>query len=312
MVSPSRARQLQPTSRISYELALFVLAFGISLASFGQSDSRADIDTLARDSHRLMECLSSQDAVCVVELSHADEYRRLGHSAASYVGSVSLTEQAFRRRARRMRLERFEASEPWDIVSAEDRLFSVVPIVNSYYNGNWIETDSYYIGISDDNGSSWKFIHYALVDFAGIDRIIPGYRGRDLPDVTTTIYSEPRRNRTRYLRTRLKGFAIIGGTWDGYYELGFDVRRRISTEIALSISFADPENPLRPLFISERLVPGQDELWVKSPRVGGLQKGMTYETTVIGFDISNGEEIFRHDEAVLFFPSPALMLPEEI
>jgi hypothetical protein len=146
---------------------------------FAEAATADPAATATRDVQRLANCWRTFDAACVIALSHVASYERLG-------GSQKFTELQFRTyrsmKKAGAKYTRLDVSAPWEPFAGDGHLYIFVPYASVLeFNGNSVEIQAYFIGISDDSGETWQFFDGSLVTRENIRAIIPSYDGRPLP-----------------------------------------------------------------------------------------------------------------------------------
>jgi hypothetical protein len=162
----------------------------------------------------------------------------------------------------------------------------------------WVELKSFLIGVSDDEGASWRFIDGAFVDRTRIGHIIPDFDRRDLPEIEQQIIRSPDPVRSDYLQTTRGGFYYDGAS--AAYNLTVNVRKRIRSAVDVTVQLDDPRNPGRPQLYQSSLAAGQKTLEIVSPPLSGFEGGKLYSVLLTGTDATTGETLFEHGQQLLF------------
>jgi hypothetical protein len=140
--------------------------------------------TLLRDAHRLAQCTLEGDAACVIGLSSIVSYERISPPHADFKAAQSrFFSQLSRAGARYARFDVGGAGEIYR--SANSPQYAFVPYTSTLQvPGQALKaTTAYLIGISDDDGKSWRFFDGVHVSADNIRQVLPSYRGQPLPPV---------------------------------------------------------------------------------------------------------------------------------
>ena len=200
---------------------------------------------------------------------------------------------------------RMDVSEPFAIDGTDPSQFAVAEFNITRYAGRWTGQRGFLIGVADESGESWRIVDSATLAIIGIDRIIPGYQGSPLPGSIAIRYPSLYAAESKYLETMSGGFHLRGdGGTEGYYDLSFDVRRKIRKDVALTLVFENPQDATRPYVRQSRLVRNQTELRISSPLITNMQANSVYDVAVIAFDPESKEILFEHRQSLLFHPVP--------
>ncbi len=278
-----------------------IALFGAWSALAAQPSMESAIEAAAADARRYADCIAEGDIECLFGLTHWELLDEFGGRA---------------RRSQRNFLERYAEepgpdgsaqrllyAEPWEPVMSGDRLVTIVPAAYMAAHATidlWMGAGTYLLGVSEDSGATWRFVGGNLVSRGDVERLVPELRGK-LPSTDfAAIIAPPPLFETQYLRTT-DAFFVLGDA-AASYALRFRVTKRLTDEIALVISFDDPENPARPRFIQTRLMPGQRTLEIASPTMTEFEAGEIYNVVVHGSNPITGEEIFEHTQPVLYSP----------
>lgn len=116
----------------------------------------------------------------------------------------------------------------------------------------------------------------------------------------------PTPTQSDYLKTRIGNYSIERETRAVSYFMIYDVIKPIEKKISLMFLFENPVDSRAPLVAEGSLVPGQTEIEIESRKLPAIQNGATYRVTVIGSDPDTAQEIFRHDQYMVFVMPPGI------
>lgn len=274
---------------------------------------------LESDSRRFAECFNELEADCVFALTHVESMaeagirspymdrealRQLWSAPQAPVTASVANGMAIFGQTPDERMTSFEALQPQEPFPGLGRLYAFVPFrqTNTSVRGR-LEREAYFVSISEDAGETWRFviINGLHIRSANIPQIFPELAGRDLPPIKNEIIPWPEPASSEYLRTTEGTFAIVEGA--ASYELQFDVRKRLDSDILLVMSFEDPADPARPVTTQATLAAGEETLEVDSPALPGFEAGEHYDIEIVGLDPATDEELFVHRQTLLFDPT---------
>jgi hypothetical protein len=169
----------RPKAAWSAALAATLLTLSASLARATPEES---ITAAMRDAEALVDCTRSFDAACVA--AHTDEY---------YLRAVGTTPELFARTqsllyAKLKELHgvvtRFDLERPRDEFRLDDLDAVFIPYHETLeISGIQARSSAYLIGLSRDDGVSWRLIDGSAVTLADIHIVLPSYAGEPpLPD----------------------------------------------------------------------------------------------------------------------------------
>ncbi len=290
-----RSATLSPMSPTTTSAIALIFACGTLAAQPSPDAATAALD---RDLDRLEACLRESDAACLTALTHTElrEEAARGHPRYSEIFR-SIQGQAAADPQTMLRSRQF--APPARPFPAGDRLYSLIP----YELGEpdlvgWRLFESFLIAVSDDGGDSWRFLDGDLVAPSRIERIIPGYRRRDLPVAQERFIPVPPASRSEYLVTSRGGFYSDGEA--AVYTLDLTVVTEIEAAIDVAVLLDDPQDPDRPRQYQSSLSPGQETLEILSPVIGGFKGGRIYNVALTGTDPMTGAVLFEHRQRLLF------------
>jgi hypothetical protein len=155
-------------------LALLFLFFAMHLRA-------ADISANAsRDATRLVACMKTFDAACVNSLTYTKTFEDRGISRDQLDQQIAKMYQQMK--SLRARYALFELSAPWPAFAARGNTYVFIPYsMVLRVRGQDTVGKAFFIGISDDSGSSWKFVDGQKITQDNIKMFIPDYDGATLP-----------------------------------------------------------------------------------------------------------------------------------
>jgi hypothetical protein len=279
-------------------ILVFAVACCLAQPSVGQG-----LESAASDAQRYIDCVDLLDAACLDELTYP------GFSACSesapqvYLFRLrDLFERARLIGDPDLAYWRIEAAAPVAIESADERMFALVPLRVLNRINLWSVSARFLLGVSENDGESWRFIEDGIVRETGIDRIVPGYAGPPLPELKW-VTPDPQPALSRYLETREAGFVLGAEDGDAFVKLAFEVRRRIRKPLTLFVAFENPRVSAEPIVSNSVLMPGQASISVVSPLITGLSADQYYEVVVFGLDPETDEAIFEHRQMLRYVPA---------
>jgi len=157
------------------------IALSVALLTFTVTASAADIAANAsRDVARLVNCMKAFDARCANSLTYTRVLEQHGISRSQLDQAVSGLYANLK--SIHAIYSRLELSTPWPPFENTGRSYTFIP----YYvvleaNGRKMMAKSFFIGVSEDSGVSWKFVDGQQITKDTISHVIPGYVGK-LPE----------------------------------------------------------------------------------------------------------------------------------
>lgn len=153
-------------------LALLVIAAPLRAADMAANASR--------DAARLASCMKAFDAPCANSMTytkileeHGISRGRLDQQVGAMYANLKTSHVTY---------SRFDLGAPWTPFVTLGRRYIFIP-----YNavlegmGRKVLAKSFFIGVSEDDGTSWKFMDGQQLTKDMIGQVIPGYAGK-LPD----------------------------------------------------------------------------------------------------------------------------------
>ena len=160
--------------RLEAAVALLLLVFAAPLHA-------ADIAANAsRDAARLVSCMKAFDAPCANSMIYTKILEQHGISRSQLDQTVSSTYANLK--SSHVTYSRFDLNATWPPFVTRGRRYIFIP-----YNavlegmGRKVVAKSFFIGVSEDDGTSWKFMDGQRLTKDMIGQVIPGYVGR-LPE----------------------------------------------------------------------------------------------------------------------------------
>jgi hypothetical protein len=153
-------------------LALLVCAVPLRAADIAANASR--------DAARLAGCMKAFDAACANSMTYTKPLEEHGISRDQLDQAVSGM-YAHLKSAHAI-YSRFDLHAPWPPLVTLGRRYIFIPYAAVVEGiGRKVAAKSFFIGVSEDNGSSWKFVDGQQLTKDGIGQVIPGYAGK-LPE----------------------------------------------------------------------------------------------------------------------------------
>lgn len=173
--SAHRSEVQMPTLAISRFLLVALLAASPLLAA---ADTPAD--RAAAQAMQLVERMKNFDSEGAADLTYTRFLERMGiDPAMPRQASAQLNEQL---KAVGARYTRFELGEPRQPFAGDGQLYVFIPYVQEMEaRGKRRVQEAFFIGVSDDQGQSWKFVDGAAATPQNIKAVIPSYGGAPLP-----------------------------------------------------------------------------------------------------------------------------------
>jgi hypothetical protein len=282
-------------------LSVSLLLTDVSVGQQTQEQARAAV---SRDAERYAQCEIEYDRDCLRDMTHFQALQIAGRSAAEMDRQVAAP--AYIGNSRYVAHE-FEIAPPWEPFAADEWLVAFVPYFETSQRsatGRRLERIGYLIGISDDDGGSWRFIpvHQVSVLQPGeVDRAIPGLGDRPRPETHDLSIRDPVVSKSRWMQTRDSRFVFVEEAMA--YFMTFEMRKEIDETLDLMILYDNPEDPDRPFSFRGSLLPGQQLLEWQSPALSSFSFGESYAVVLEVSDPATGKVLFKHSQGVLFQPT---------
>jgi hypothetical protein len=158
--------------------------FGLSLAA-AQLHAGDILKNVTRDALRMVACIRALDEPCAQSLTYTKYLEGQGVSRAQLDQKVADVYQ--RLRSIGATYASFDLSAPWRQFSLDKKMYAFVPY--SYRllaRGETTSVQAFFIGVSEDSGSTWKFMDGVSVTPDNIGVILPGFHGGTLPPKSLT------------------------------------------------------------------------------------------------------------------------------
>jgi len=157
---------------------------GLSLAT-AQLHARDLLENVTRDALRMVACVRALDEPCAQSLTYTKFFEEKDLSRAQLDQKVADVYQSLRSIG--ATYSSFYLSAPWQQFSLNKLTYAFVPY--SYRllaRGETTQVQAFFIGVSEDSGSTWKFMDGVSVTPDNIDLILPGFHGGMLPPKSLT------------------------------------------------------------------------------------------------------------------------------
>jgi hypothetical protein len=141
----------------------------------------ADIAANAtRDVMRLVACMKALDAACANSLTYTRVFEEHGITRDKLDQAVAnLYEQI---KSAHGAYSRLDLNTSWTPFAARGRTYIFIPYTGLIKSpARNVSTTSFFIGVSEDAGNTWKFVDGQKVTPGNINMIIPGYNGGPMP-----------------------------------------------------------------------------------------------------------------------------------
>jgi len=156
-----------------------LLAVGAASAALADAS-----DGLARDARRYVGCLKAFDARCLMSIMYLKPQQDRGATDNQIFRRID--QQLKSSREMGARYTRFDLQDPWDPLPLGGLLVAFVPYESDlelrYRTG--FATTSYLVGISEDEGATWRFVDGTGLSGDDLAAALPGFSGQPLPPVS--------------------------------------------------------------------------------------------------------------------------------
>lgn len=158
--------------------------FWLSLAT-AQLHAGDVLNNVTRDALRMVACIRALDESCAQSLTYTKFLEERGVSRAQLDQKVADVYQSLRSIG--ATYSSFDLSAPWQQFSLDKRTYAFVPYSYKLLaRGETTSVQAFFIGVSEDSGSTWKFMDGVSVTPDNIDLILPGFHGGMLPPKSLT------------------------------------------------------------------------------------------------------------------------------
>jgi hypothetical protein len=138
-----------------------------------------------RDVTRLVECMKTLDATCTNSLTYTRPFEEHGISRDQLDRAVNDLYQKMK--SVHGSYSHFNVSAPWPPFASRGRRYIFIPYQALLKSpARDVSTTSFFVGVSEDDGASWKFVDGQKITSENIGMIIPGYGGGRLPPQALT------------------------------------------------------------------------------------------------------------------------------
>ena len=163
---------------MNYNLKVFLVSVLIlSTRNAGAGDLSANA---SRDAMQLVACMKSFDWACANSLTYTKVFEDRGISRVQLEQRVADLYQKLK--SMHATYSRFDLEAPWPPFIAGGRDYVFVPYDMTLETGEQrASSKSFFIGVSEDSGISWKFVDGQRFTQDNIGIVIPGYTGDKLP-----------------------------------------------------------------------------------------------------------------------------------
>jgi hypothetical protein len=168
---------MRHASKMTLALALLLLTTKLAAADIAAN--------AIRDVMRLVGCMKALDAICANSLTYTKVLEE--HGIARDQLDQSVTDLYQKLKSIHGSYSRFDVSAPWPPFASHGRKYIFIPysaLLKSPARN--VSTTSFFVGVSEDDGISWKFVDGLKVTSENIGMIIPGYSGGRLPPQVLT------------------------------------------------------------------------------------------------------------------------------
>jgi hypothetical protein len=151
------------------------------LIGSAQNVNAEDLSANARrDAMQLVACMKAFDSTCANSLTYTKVFEDHGISHLQLEQRVGDLYQKLK--SMHATYSRFDLDVPWSPFIASGRNYIFIPYNMTLETGEQrASLMSFFIGVSEDSGVSWKFVDGQSTTQGNIEMIIPGYAGAKLP-----------------------------------------------------------------------------------------------------------------------------------
>jgi hypothetical protein len=153
--------------------------FGLSLVA-AQLHAGDILKNVTRDGLRMVACIRALDEPCAESLTYTKFFEEQGLSRAQLNQKVADVYQSLRSIG--ATYSSFDLAVPWQPFSLDKMTYAFVPYSYKLLaRGETTSVQAFFIGVSEDSGSTWKFMDGVSVTPDNIGVILPGFKGGMLP-----------------------------------------------------------------------------------------------------------------------------------
>jgi len=168
--------------RMACLLALLAVA---SVASAADSSTNA-----LRDAAALVQCMKALDTDCTLKWIYLKNLEQQGFEPGELRAELNASFENLR--FVQSRTERFDLGTPGTPFAGDGKLYIFIPYQETMLiKGQRYSQTAYFIGVSEDQGATWKFVDGIGFSEKNIRSLIPSYAGGALPPRITDPPSTP-------------------------------------------------------------------------------------------------------------------------
>jgi hypothetical protein len=158
----------------------------LALSSASAQPHAIDISAnVTRDALRMVACIRALDESCAQSLTYTKFLEEHGLSRAQLDQRVAEVYQSLRSVG--ANYTSFDLATAWKAFSLDKRTYTFVPYTYELLaRGETTRVQAFFIGVSEDSGSTWKFMDGVGVTPDNIGIVIPGFHGATLPPRSLT------------------------------------------------------------------------------------------------------------------------------
>jgi hypothetical protein len=304
----------------------------VLLAAPPAGAAEAQLTAAARDAGRLVGCMVRGDVRCVLEWSYAPGYvpilTELELELEQLLGQEKLQRRLIEPDTGPVRTyfhgdrkpDEFDLGQPEMLFADSGLLFTFVPYVKTRYDYSvWLsgevvisvqrrEMDLFLIGVSVDDGASWRFVDAAYfvtdrLERRGLVRLQEDSLRQMFPDSETIQLPEIQRIRADFIMPTVRrtkdieagsfGLHMIRGTGGGSVGLILLLRGPAESDLRVEVEFENPADSRSPMVVQDTIARGSELLDVQSPFMSGFDDQKSYRIKVEAFDAASGSLHFR-------------------
>lgn len=156
----------------------FIASLLISVSGFAIADDLTD--RAVAQAQALVDRMKVFDTDGVATLSYTRFFERMGiDPARPHQAMVNLNEKLKSIGARYLKFDIQAAEKPF---SGDEQMYIIIPYSSIMEaQGRRILSEAFFIGVSEDEGNSWKFVDGISSTQQNIRMVIPSYSGAPLP-----------------------------------------------------------------------------------------------------------------------------------
>ncbi len=133
-----------------------------------------------RDARSLASCMKALDTECTLKWMYTKNLEQQGNDLASLRAELNVSFENIR--YAQGKTEQFELGMPGAPFAGDAKQYIFIPYQETMnVQGQMYSQTAYFIGVSEDEGLSWKFVDGTGFTEKNIREIIPSYAGGPLP-----------------------------------------------------------------------------------------------------------------------------------